>query len=817
MKKSLLILASLIILFATRIQAQSPQGSDPVGTVQGKVIDQSSGQPIPYSSIAIYSQRDSSLVTGAISGDDGSFIIRKVSFGRFYAEIVFIGYERKRIPGILIRPESNSVNLGDIGILEASVNLQEVTVTTERSPVEFHLDKKVVQVGENLNAAGGSVAQALENVPSVTVDIDGNVSLRGSSNFTVLIDGKPSPLEGSDALRQIPASAVENIEIITNPSAKYDPDGLSGIINVITKKRALDGFSGIVDASVGTGDKYRGDFLINYKNDKFSSFVGADFTDQTRAGERKISQMTIVDDTSQYIDHFGNGPFAREGYTLKGGMGYTLNNWNSLSLEGSYGYSRFSRSSNEYFKEYTIPSSSESYYILNESDSRYEDFYNLTFSYEKLFKSKDHKLTSYLYYAREWGGSDETTDQLPTDDEWMGTGEDPYRIYIQEPSRESELRFQIDYVKPVGANGKFESGYQLRDDRERESYLFDEWDSKLNDWVDNPDFTNALNFRRDIQAIYGMYSGKLSALEYQVGIRGEYTYRTIRNSQAESPSVLDRFDYFPTVHLSLKVGEEDQAQINYSRRINRPRGYMLDPFVHYMNPNTIRIGNPDLLPEYVDSYELAYQKGLGKSFISLEGYYRLTHEAMTRISEVMDDGTRVLSTKNLNEEHAMGAELMTNFIVNKWFSFNLSGNIYRYKLIGTVSDSDVNTSSTNYDSRLNANFRITPTTKFQLQGFYQGPSVTAQGRRADFLRTSAALRQDLFKNKLTATLQLQDIFGTSTFNFTNEGANYYDSIHMKRESQVVMLTLSFRINNYKKQNGQHDMNNNNGEDQQMDY
>jgi outer membrane receptor protein involved in Fe transport len=220
-----------------------------------------------------------------------------------------------------------------------------------------------------------------------------------------------------------------------------------------------------------------------------------------------------------------------------------------------------------------------------------------------------------------------------------------------------------------------------------------------------------------------------------------------------------------------------------------------------MNPVTIRTGNPELLPEYVDSYELTFQKGLGKSFISLEGYYRLTHDAMTRVTKIQEDGTRILTMENLNEEHAMGAELMLNFLVNKWFNFNLSGNLYRYNLIGTVSDSDVAASSTNYDSRANINFRVTPTTRLQIQGFYQGPSVTAQGRREDFLMTSAAVRQDFWKEKLSATLQVQDIFGTASFNHTSEGIGFYDLISMQRESQVVRLTLGFRINNYKKQNG----------------
>lgn len=823
MKNKLFAYLILSILLISSIHAQVPLENapayDPSGIIKGKIFDVRTGNPLPYSSIAIYHLQDSSLITGAISGDEGSFEIRKVPFGRFYAEVKYIGYNRKVVSDIRITTESSNINLGDIKLSEASEQLEEVTVTAERSGVEYRLDKKIINIGANLNAMGGSAAHALENVPSITVDIDGNVALRGSSNFTVLIDGKPSPLEGSDALRQIPASAVDNIEIITNPSAKYDPDGLAGIINVVTKKCALDGFSGVVNTSVGTGDKYRGDFLINYKNDKLSMFFGADYTDENRTGERNISQMTLQNDTAKYIDHTGNGPFNRSGYTIKGGVGYKLNGKNNIALEGSYGYANFGRSSNENFKEYTIPSSIESYYLLSESDARFEDFYTLTLNYEKLFGDKDHKLTSYVYYSKEWGGSNERINQYITDENWAIDDDNAYKIFIEEPGRESELRYQLDYTRPSGVQGKLEAGYQWRNDRENESYYFNEWNNDLNEWIDNALYTNSLVYKRDLQSVYGIYANKILGLDYQLGLRGEYTFRSVKNAKSEIPSELERFDYFPTIHLSKKIGKQDQSQANYSRRIRRPRGFELDPFVNYMDPNTARVGNPDLLPEYVDSYELTYQKGLGKSFISLESYYRLTHDAMTRVTELQDDGTRLLTTKNLNEEHAMGAEIMLNFLVNNWFNFTVSGNVYQYKLVGTISDSDISNSSTNYDARGNVNFRITPTTRLQIQGFYQGPSVTAQGKREDFLMTSAAVKQDFFKEKLSATLQIQDIFGTATTNFTNVGDNFYDTINMKRESQVVMLTLSFRINNYKKQNDQREMSGGgeNGMNQQSDY
>jgi outer membrane receptor protein involved in Fe transport len=820
---SLIFFTSLLVVSICYAQPPAGSGKDgnnpSIGILRGEVLDEKTHSPLPYSNVVLYRERDSTMVNGTIAGGDGSFILEKIPYGIYYLEVKFIGFDKKNIREIRMTPENTIIDLGEIVLKEGVEQLQEVEVTAERSPVEYHIDKKVVHVSENLNAIGGNAAEALVNVPSITVDVEGNVSLRGSSSYTVLIDGKPSPLDGSDALRQIPASAVENIEIITNPSAKYDPDGLAGIINVITKKRALDGFSGLVNASVGTGDKYRGDFLISYKNDKLSAFFGADYTNETRSGEIEVSQMSIMNDTSYYIDHSGKGPFTRSGYAIKGGIGYKFNDNNSILIDGSYGYSEFSRSSSENFKEYSIPSAFESYYVQNEGDTRYEDFYTLSLNYEKVFNNKDHKLTSYIYYTQEWGGANENIDRHITNEDWEVIDNDPYRIYIDEPGKEYELRFQSDYTRPIGIDGRLEAGYQIRSEKEIESYFFSEWDSDLNDWVNNSDFSNSLDFTRNIQALYAMYADNVLGFDYQFGLRGEYTYRSVQNIKSEQPSELDRFDYFPSAHISRKIGKQDQAQISYSRRIRRPRGFQLDPFINYMDPNTIRVGNPELLPEYTDSYEIAYQKGLGKSFISLEGYYRLTHDAMTRVTDVLEDGTRVLTMENLNEEHAMGAELMLNFLINQWFNFNISGNVYKYKLNGTISEIGVSHSSANYDSRFNLNFRITPTTRLQFQGFYQGPSVTAQGRREDFLMTSAAVKQDFFKGKVSATLQIQDIFGTSNFNFVNEGPGFYDTIYRTRESQVVRLTLAFRINNYKKQNSEkgEGFDNWNGMDQEIGY
>lgn len=797
-------------------RAQTPQGmgpgqqsqADPIGVVKGIVIDSRTGDPLPYTNIVLNRQRDSTMVTGTIAGNNGSFLLNKIPFGRYYLEVKFIGFEKETIPNLLITPQKYTVDLGSIRVREAAQQLKEVEISAERASIEYKIDRKVIQISENLANQGESVSRALENAPSITVDIDGNVALRGSTNFTVLIDGKPSPLEGSDALKQIPASAVENVEIITNPSAKFDPDGLAGIINIITKKRALDGVSGIANVSVGTGDKYRGDVLFNYKNDNLSYFIGADYNDETRKGNLQRTSLSYLSDTTRYVVSNGSGGHGHNGYTFKGGISYNLNDKNSFSLEGSMGQHGGGSYTNDYFHEYYMPETEDLYYYSKSNDDRKENFYNLTLNYQRTFDRKDHNLVTYLYFQHGSGGSKEYQTQYNTDNNWLINDSDPYRIFSSESSNEIRLRYQADYTKPLGQNGKFESGYQLRYDKEPEDYSFNEWDSSINNWVDNPDFSNSMEFKRNIQALYGIFSNEWQGFGYQIGLRGEYTYRSVKHEMADQPAVINRIDLFPTVHLSKKIGKQDQALASYSRRINRPRGYFLDPFPNYMDTYNLRVGNPKLEPEYVDSYELSYQKGVGKSsFISLEGYYRLTNNAITRVMNVRDDGVRVHTMENLNTEHAMGAELMLNFLITKWFNFNAGINLYNYRLEGNVSDSEVAKSSNNMDFRINTNFRITPTTRFQIQGFYQGPSVTAQGERKEFFLTSAALRQDLLKDKLSATLQVRDIFGTGSFRFINQGTGYYDEFNFKREPHVIRLALSYRINNYKKQNHSRDVEN----------
>ena len=314
----------------------------------------------------------------------------------------------------------------------------------------------------------------------------------------------------------------------------------------------------------------------------------------------------------------------------------------------------------------------------------------------------------------------------------------------------------------------------------------------------NPDFSSSMKFREDIHSIYSTYTGNLKAIQFVFGLRGEYNKRTTTHYKENVPSNydLDRFDFFPSAHLSYTLADESQLMSSYSRRINRPGGRELDPFPSYMNQYTIRVGNPGLKPEYTDSYEFSYMKKFGNSFVSLETFYRTTNNLITEVNKQVDQ-ILYLNVENLNRDYSMGGEIMGNINLNKWLLVNTSFTLYNYKLKGEISGVSVNKESTNYSGRLNTTVKFSPESRLQLTGFYRGPSVSAQGDQKGMAFANLSYRQDFLKKKLTATLSVRDVFGTMRMQRTSYSDNFKSTFKMTREPRVLMLTLSYRINNYK--------------------
>ncbi len=770
-----------------------------IGTITGQIQEYITRNPMGYANVAVFSMRDSSMVTGTVTNMDGEFFLENVRFGQYYLVANFMGFKRDTIHNIKINPKQTSVDVGLIELHSATEDLEAVEIVADKELIEYQIDKKVINVSQDIMAEGGSAITALENTPSVQVDIDGNVSLRGSSSFTVLIDGRPSVLEGSDALQQIPASNIETIEIITNPSAKYDPDGVAGIINVVLKEKIEKGFNGVVNASVASDNSIRTDFILNYRYNKFNFFVGADYNDRNRNGSRESRNETYGDDTTYLRNSFGDRNRGRVGYGIRGGFDYSLSDRTIIGLQGRTGYYEFNGGRTSFLEEFTNPVSITEYTYSESEMNRSGNYNNLTLDFQHKFDDLGHQIEGMAFYSTRDGDDFDEQREYLTDAGWNKLDDEPYYIRTTEIDADEEFRFKIDYTKPIGEEGKFEAGAQARIEEETEIYTFNDWSYTDIEWVEDTLFSNDMDFKRDIYSLYSIYSNTWRSFGYQIGLRGEYTYREIKNKKADEPSLIDRWDYFPTLHLSKSFDNKDQMMASYSRRIDRPRGWYLDPFITYIDQFNYRQGNPNLEPEYIDSYEISYTKRIWESMFTLEGYYRVTNNKITRIRTLQEDGSFLHTYENLNNDYALGSELMIRTDPTEWLNLTISGNLYHYRIDGSIADEDIDTESLNWNSRLNAIFKLPKDFRVQFSGYYSGPTVRAQGEREGFLMTNAAIKKSFFNNHLSLTASVRDIFGTAKYEFTSVGESFYTYDYFDREAPIFSLSLSWMINNYKRE------------------
>ena len=817
----------IIVLFSTLISgvfAQRHGGGRPDmanmpanGIITGTIQEFGTKNPMGYANVVLFSMRDSSIVSGSVTAMDGTFKLEKVPMGPHYLVANFIGFKKVYVNDVKITPKKMVLDMGVIELHPASEDLEAVEITAQKEHIEYQIDKKVVNVSQDIMAQGGTAVTALENTPSVQVDIDGNVSLRGSSSFTVLVDGRPSILQGSDALQQIPASNIETIEIITNPSAKYDPDGVAGIINIVLKEKIEKGFSGVANASIATNESYRFDFLLNYKYNKFNFFAGADYNDGNRKGERISRNETYSNDTTFYRNTTGDRGRGRVGYGVRAGFDYYLSDMTTIGVQGRIGYSEFNGGGTSNLHNYTFPETTNSYSSNISTMTRGGDYYNTSLNFQHKFDDLGHQLDGLIYYGSDKDDDIDDQKEFETDAEWNIIEEEPLLIRSTEASSEMDFRAKLDYTKPIGEEGKFEAGFQARIEDETEDYIFNNWNYISDEWLEDTLFSNTSDFRRDIYAGYGIYSNTWKSFGYQLGLRGEYTYREIKNLKAEEPSVIDRWDYFPTIHVSKSFQNKDQMLASYTRRIDRPRGWFLDPFLNYIDQYNYRQGNPALEPEYTDSYELGYQKRIWESMISLEGYYRVTQNKITRIRTLQVDNTYLHTFDNLNNDYSLGAELMINTDPAPWLNLSLSGNLYQYRLEGSIAEQDVDTESLNWNGRINAVAKLPKNFRLQINGMYNGPTVRAQGDMEGFFMTNAAIKKDFFDRHLTVTASVRDIFNTGKHEFTSYGTGFYSYDYFNRQAPIVSLSLSWIINNYKKQSDRNGENGDGGGDMDMDF
>jgi outer membrane receptor protein involved in Fe transport len=813
------VFTCLVVLFFTlNILAQPPQGGfsnfdrsqlPKIGIIRGKIVEEGSNVALEYANIAVYYQRDSTLAGGVLADNAGNFVVPELTPGVYYIDAKFVGYNRLRKSDIRIGREKIDVNIGTIELKPAAENLAEAKVYAQDKPIVYQIDKKVIDPAQIATATNGTAVDVLANTPSVSVDIEGNVSLRGSSNFTVLVDGRPTPFAAVDALQQIPASTIRNIEIITNPSAKFDPDGNSGIININTKKSKVAGVSGIVNATADSYGSLTGDFLLNYKTGKFNFFAGGNKANRYGQGKGESLNITYGTDTitttSVGLNEHGN-----DSWSAKTGFDYYINDKNTLSVTANLsGHTRVHGGTND-FQE-----SSTSGYLLNSltksNDKGVETNMAFNIDYKKSFQKVGHELTAFIFYESGGGNDLSYFDQF-LNDTILFNGQKNW-----ENGKEKEFRIKADYVYPINAKMKLEAGYQTR--LEQETGWNDvHWYSVADNYIPSDTsryYTNS-DFKQNIHSIYATWSNAGRIFGYQLGLRTEYTDWKISYTGATQDYLINRWDLFPTVHLSFNISEKQQLTTSYTRRIQRPRGYYFEPFKTYTDAYNVRQGNPAIQPEYIDSYEMGYQLQLINGFVSTEVYHRKTNNKIDQIRSVYSENVMLQTVDNIGKDYSTGVELMLNYKPAKWWSFNLMGNLYRYRIVGNLNGRDVDQQSNNWNARLSNTFNITKTTKLQIDGMYNSPTTSAQGHRDGFAFTNLAVRQDLFKNKLNVTFSIRDVLNTAKFGFESSGTNFYSKTKSDMKSPIFSLTLSYKINNFKQQKQRGDSENGqNGQNGEM--
>jgi outer membrane receptor protein involved in Fe transport len=738
-------------------------------------------------------------VSGTITDPSGAFSIKGLSYGKYYLVANFIGYTKRTISNITITPQRSALDIGMVALNPNVTQIADVQVVAQSQRVEYKIDKKVVNVSQDISAAGGTLVNVLENTPSVQVDVEGNVSLRGSSNFQLLIDGKPSVIQGSEGLQQIPASAVQSLEIITSPSAKYDPDGEAGIINVIMKKQKNTGIGGVVNASIGTRQKYTTDFLLNFKREKLNFYVGGEYANQKNYNIGKSEKRTYSGDTITSILSNMDGVFSRKSLNLKSGFDYTINDKSTLSLSGAITDRNFNRDFNTRNYWFTEPFSKDSFYREESKSADKSKQYNVNLDYVKNYDDKGHKLQASVYYS--FGKENEAEGNLirATNSLYEITGADPTQSRSRTDQPESNLRVELDYTRPIGAN-KLELGLQSRWDKVKANYIYDDYQPLGKEWIYNDTISNSLNYLDALQSAYSIFSGPLGKFEYQLGLRAEYDNRRLHQLTSDESFTYEKFHFFPSFYITRKIAEAHQFQFTYSRRIQRPDERDLNPFKEFRGSNNVFYGNPGLKPEFTNSFELNYQYTLKKGFVSLETYYRTTSDKITRINGVDTLSGRqvfISTSTNADRDYSMGAELMTNVDLTRWWQLNFTGNLFRYQLMGKVDGKDVTSVSTTWRTNFNSTFKLKWDTRLQITGVYNGPSKTLQGQRDGFFVANLALRKEFLKKQLSVSLNARDIFASGVFAFTSTGSTFYTYNKFRREAPVVTLNLTYRINNYR--------------------
>lgn len=767
-----------------------------IGEVRGTVVDDDTGEPLASATVALWSVRDSSLVTGVVADVNGAFVIDQLFPGRYYAKVSFLGFLPETIDGIALPRDAPKRDLGTIRLQPDAQQLEGIEVTSQRETVEFGLDRTVYNTRDQVVTAGGSASEVLQNIPSVEVDIDGKLSLRGNQNVAVQINGKPAPVRGdflATFLQQLPGDAIERIEVIPNPSAKYDPDGMAGIINIVLKQDADLGLSGGVTVGAATGDKYNASGNVNFQRGKFSLYTsyGFRYDDRTSLGENL--REDFFRNPTTILDQDNDGIRNRVSHLLSANTDYRLSDKGTLSASALV---TLRQGSDEEAVAYLFQNAADGSQlnVYNRGTDGDEDGFNMDYSlgYKHIVTPREHEFSADLRYNHSAEDDFELFNQQYT----LLDGNPSDLLIRQQTTLDAltdEGELQVDYVRPLGRFA-LEAGGKSTLRRLDNTFYSESFDADLGVFQPDVNLNNAFIYDEQVHAVYGILSTDLGAFSVQGGLRAEQAFTDFSLETTNEAFDNNYFSLFPSAFVSYKLTEGSQLKASYSKRINRPRTRQLNPFTSFDDPLNLRVGNPALNPEYTHAFEVGYQWFNRIGSLSLTPFFRRTVDTIERFKS-LDPGTGVstLTFRNFDTRDSYGAEVVGSLRLGQKINSFASFSAYRVVTDASNVGDDLSNNAFSWSVRGNVSWQVRRGLDVQAFAFYRAPFEIAQGRISSFFITNFAVRQQLMGDKASLSLRLSDPFDQMRFRFEIADQFYAQESFRKRESRVLYLTFTYNF------------------------
>lgn len=819
--KKLLSLPIFLIVFIT--YAQRPQGKggqrpNPI-TITGIVLDQETNEPLEYATLVLQSMRNPDRVTGGITDETGKFSVETFP-GRYNVRVEYLSYKTYELEAQTYR---ESTDLGIIKLVIDAEQLEAVEVVGERTTVELRLDKKVYNVGSDLTVKGGSVTDVLDNVPSVSVDVEGNISLRGNESVRILINGKPSALSGlsPEALQQLPAEAIEKVEVITNPSARYDAEGTAGILNIILKQSKTAGLNGSVSVNVGAPKQYGGNVSLNLRRDKFNIFTNTSYRYRSGPGNALFEQENFNGDasTASFQNEIRDYQRQRDGFNTNIGFELFIDSTSSITNALVYRKSNGDDTTDIDFENFDASRNPtiQRNRFTNESEDEEDIQYSL--NYQKKFNDNGHELKIDYQYSTGSELENSIINEVVLNDNSLL----PTEQTLNDESQKNQL-IQFDYVLPFGKDNasQFEFGYRGTFNNFNTDFDFGVLENNV--LASDPNFSNELNYKEFVNALYTQLGSKFGKFNILGGLRMEASDIGVELINTNDINNKKYTNWFPSIFFGYEFSETEQFTISYSKRLRRPRSRYINPFPSRSSNTNLFQGNPDLDPTYTDAYDVSYLKRWDKISINTSIYYNKSTGVFQFITQETGDfvtlenpddpanpvvvPVQARTPINLATDNRYGGELTTTYTPKKSWRFTWNLNVFQQQLRGDYSYINFQNEEIiqNFDAdnfswftRLSAKLPLPGKIDFQSNIFFMGPSKNAQSKNKSMLFTNLALSKDVIKDKATLSLNVRDIFNTAKRRSETRTANVFTYSEFQRRQRSANLSFLYRFNQKKNQ------------------